>query len=232
MAFKPPQSFTFSEPTSWPAWKDRFSRFRLASKLHKEDQEIQVSSLLYAMGSDADKIFTQFGVSADDGKDYKKVLETFDEQFIPQRNVIHVRATFHKRNQKEGETIEQYVRVLYELAEHADFDKKEETIRDRLVVGMRDKEMSQKLQLEGALTLQDAVKKARQHEQVKGELAQQGEETDHSVDRLQHKSSKSHRHFEKRTHKQGTASGETGKECGRCGRNHMKDKCPAWGKNA
>jgi len=230
MAFKPPQSFTFSEPTSWPAWKDRFSRFRLASKLHKEDQEIQVSSLLYAMGSDADKIFTQFGLSADDGKDYKKVLEKFDEHFIPQRNVIHVRATFHKRNQKEGETIEQYVRVLYELAEHADFDKKDETIRDRLVVGMRDKEMSQKLQLEGALTLQDAVKKARQHEQVKGELAQQSEETDHSVDRLQQKSSKSHRHFEKRTHKQGTASGETGKECGRCGRNHMKDKCPAWGK--
>ena len=32
---------------------------------------------------------------------------------------------FHKRNQKEGESVEEYIRHLYELSEHADFADRE-----------------------------------------------------------------------------------------------------------
>ena len=82
--------------------------------------------------------------SEDDKKDYDKVLKKFDEYFIPQRNVIHERATFHKRDQNPGETIETFVRYLYEGAEHCDFLDKKEQIRDRLVLGILDKELSEK----------------------------------------------------------------------------------------
>ena len=67
---------------------------------------------------------------------------------MPQVNVIHERATFHKQSQREGECVEEYVRSLFELSEHAQFAEKEETIRDRLVLGLQDQELSQKLQLE------------------------------------------------------------------------------------
>ena len=51
--FTPPESFDFSQPTHWNDWKDRFTRFRQASKLDKEDEEVQISALIYTMGKEA-----------------------------------------------------------------------------------------------------------------------------------------------------------------------------------
>jgi len=54
--FSPPETFDFSRPIAWPEWKERFLRFRSATKLNKEVGEVQVSSLIYAMGREADNI--------------------------------------------------------------------------------------------------------------------------------------------------------------------------------
>ena len=220
MAFKPPASFTFHDPHAWPAWKERFGHFRLATKLSKEEGEIQVSSLLYAMGADADRIFKNFELQGNDRKDFNKVLEKFDEHFIPQRNVIHVRAQFHRRDQGREETVEEYVRALYELAEHADFPDKENCIRDRLVLGITDQELSKKLQLQADLTLKSAVTMARQHEAVKVQLEEQRGQG--SVDKVgvYKKAQKSHRGGQR----------EQQSSCGFCGNQHQKGKCPAFGK--
>ena len=220
MAFKPPASFTFHDPHAWPAWKERFGHFRLATKLSKEEGEIQVSSLLYAMGADADRIFKTFGLQGNDRKDFNKVLEKFDEHFIPHRNVIHVRAQFHRRDQGREETVEEYVRALYELAEHADFPDKENCIRDRLVLGITDQELSKKLQLQADLTLKSAVTMARQHEAVKVQLEEQRGQG--SVDKVgvYKKAQKSHRGGQR----------EQQSSCGFCGNQHQKGKCPAFDK--
>jgi hypothetical protein len=67
--------------------------------------------------------------------------------FIPAVNQIHERALFHSRSQKEGENFEGYLRSLYELSEFCGFDKREESIRDRLVLGIRDKDLSENFSL-------------------------------------------------------------------------------------
>ena len=87
--FKPPDNFDFSNPSAWPEWKQRFQRFFSASKLNKEDQEVQVSTLIYVMGQDAEKILTSFDLTPEDAKIYATVLHKFDENFVPQVNVIH-----------------------------------------------------------------------------------------------------------------------------------------------
>ena len=87
--------------------------------------------------------------------------------------MIHERAKFHLRQQAVGETIEQYVRTLYELAANCKFPDVEDAIRNRLVLGLRDKDVSQKLQLEPELKLRDAIDTARHHELVKGQLSDQ-----------------------------------------------------------
>ena len=56
---------------------------------------------------------------------------------------------------------------LYRLAESCDYgDLKDEMIRDRLVVGIRDAVLSQLLQFDADLTLETAKKKIRQREAV------------------------------------------------------------------
>ena len=56
------------------------------------------------------------------------------------------------------ENVETYARKLYEFSEQANVPNREESIRDRLVLGVRDRELSEKLQLQANLTLKDAVR--------------------------------------------------------------------------
>ncbi|PVD28147.1 hypothetical protein C0Q70_10732 [Pomacea canaliculata] len=146
------------------------------------------ASLIYTMGNDAERILTSFGLDARQRQEYDTVLEKFDEYFVPKRNIIHERARFHARNQKPDESIEEYIRDLYELAAKADVRDKDEAIRDRLVLGILDRDLSERLQLKADLTLQDAILQARQYEQVKAQLS------DHrrtNVDAVQFKKSAS-----------------------------------------
>ena len=101
-------------------------------------------------------------------KKYAKVIEKFDEHFVPKRNTIDERACFHRRSQKEGETVEAFIRKLYELAERRKFGtQRDEKIRDRIFIGILDKSLSQKLQMKSDLTLDTAIQMARQSELLK-----------------------------------------------------------------
>ena len=56
---------------------------------------------------------------------------------------------------------------LYTLAESCEYkETKEEMIRDRLVVGIRDASLSERMQMESDLTLDQAKKLVRQREAV------------------------------------------------------------------
>lgn len=88
--FNPPEAFNFGKAAEWPEWKQRFSRYRTTTKLNAEEAEVQISSLIYAMGNEAEHIFKSLRFNQeDDNKVYDRVLEKFDEYFVPKRNVIH-----------------------------------------------------------------------------------------------------------------------------------------------
>lgn len=231
--FGPPEPFDFSQPAEWPTWRQRFSRFRVASKLDKESSEVQVNSLLYSMGRDAEPIYGSFVFPAATEAmphpeyEFNLVMQKFDEHFVPKRNVIHDRACFHKRNQRAGETVEAFVQSLYELAQHCEFGAgKDEQIRDRIVIGIMDKDVSQKLQLEADLTLERAIQLARQSEQVKQQSAERVETTVNEVRRKEYNSTR--RSYDKPRQGQGQKYSENKLNCQRCNRMHdKKESCPA-----
>ena len=65
-------------------WKQRFERFRYATKLNKEDEILQINNThIYKMGKEAEHIFKVFTFGEGDEKKYAKVFEKFDDQFIP-----------------------------------------------------------------------------------------------------------------------------------------------------
>ncbi|XP_005100473.1 uncharacterized protein LOC101864152 [Aplysia californica] len=188
------------------------------------------------MGPEAEKILSTFGLSQDDSNVFNTVLTMFDGYFSPKRNVIHERAQFHKRCKKETETIEEYVRSLYELSEHTAFPDKDNMIRDRLVLGITDKKLSEKLQLEPYLTLEKAITMTRQTERVKAQIKEQRLP---NVDAVQS--------FGSRTLKHGSVHGgprrgsalrgrggssdqQDVRNCQYCGGSHGRQQCPAYGK--
>ena len=87
-------------------------------------------------------------------------------------NVIYEQARLNERVQQEGESVEAFITSVYELAEHCGYQgiAKDEHIRDRIVTGIKDKEVSQALQLEAGLTLRRAVEMVRHSALVKRQM--------------------------------------------------------------
>ena len=166
-SLQPPEKFNFKSPDDWPRWKKRFEQFRIASGLGKEDDERQAYTLLYCLGEEAEDVLLLTGITSEERKKYDTVLSKFDDYFKVRKNVIYDRARFNRRSQQPGESAEDYISALYNLAENCEYGTmREEMIRDRLVVGIRDDALSERLQLNAKLTLEEAKVKIRQKEAV------------------------------------------------------------------
>ena len=128
-----------------------------------------MNTLLYAMGGKSEDIFTSF--TFDDGADqnnYDRVREKFDHHFTAKKNVIYERAKFNQRVQGQDEPVENFITDLYRLAEFGEYGSlRDEIIRDRLDVGLSNNKLSEKLQMNSGLTLEQTVQQARQSENVK-----------------------------------------------------------------
>ena len=175
----PPENFDFTRPAAWPAWKTRFQRYRVATKLNTESGEVQVATLVYTLGSEADNIFQSFSFPTptnegeDPANDFGTVLKMFEDYFVPKRNIIHERAKFHQTTQSPSQSIELFLRDLYGKAEYCSFHNKDESIRDQFVIGLVDKNISKRLQLEPDLSLQKAIEIARNYETVDDQIETQ-----------------------------------------------------------
>ena len=131
-----------------------------------------MNALIYSMGDEADDILSTFHLSAADSKKYSVVKGRFDEYFVQCRNTIFERARFNQRTQESEEPVDAFITALHGLAEHCGYGAlRDEMIRDRIVVGLRDARLSEKLQMDPELTLEKAVSAARQSEAVKKQQA-------------------------------------------------------------
>ena len=108
-------------------------------------------------------ILTSTNITDDDRKKYSVVLAKFDSHFKVRKNVIFERAHLNRREQEEGETVEHFISTLYQLSEDCEYgEMRNEMIRDKLVVGIRDVALSERLQTDENLTLDKAKKLIRQ----------------------------------------------------------------------
>ena len=183
-----PEAFNFSKPDEWPKWLKRFKQYRSATGLADKSETQQIDTLLYCMGEDAEDVslLTSKNISAEDRAKYDKVIEKFESHFRVRRNVIFERARFNRRNQREGETAEEYITELYGLVEFCEYgDLKDEMLRDRLVVGIRDVALSDKMQTDPKLTLESAKTLVRQKEATREHRKElQDDSTQHILHRL------------------------------------------------
>lgn len=226
------RNFDFSHPERWPEWRQRFHRYRIATKLDKEEAEVQIYTLLYSMGKEAEQVYQTFTFREGEREDYDNVTRKLDDYFVPKVNVIHERARFHMRVQRPGEMAEEYIRSLHELANTCDFGAaKDENIRDWLMIGILDRKLSEKLQLMPDLTLRNTIELVRQSEQVRGHVNEQAACVSTQISEVAGTRGKSQYSERGRQHlgsKRTQTEQASERRCKRCGRNHGKGEiCPA-----
>ena len=92
---------------------------------------------------------------APSSKKYEELVAVLGDHLNPKPLVIAERFKFHHRNQREGETVAQYMAALRKLTERCEFkDYLQEALRDRLVCGLRSEAVQRRLLSEKDLKLQ------------------------------------------------------------------------------
>ncbi|UYV67807.1 K02A2.6-like [Cordylochernes scorpioides] len=222
---------TEAQKSDWPKWIRRFERFRQASGLINNPENEQVNMLVYCMGDNADDILLSCKIASDQLENYNKVIECFESHFIPRRNIIYERARFNQRCQQEGEKVNEFITALHSLAEHCNFGMlHDELIRDRIVVGVRDRALSERMQLDTDLTLVKATLMAKQLESVKEQQSSlyQQDSVD-QIKKMPNHIKETKRHEPKIRQFKSNQLGGSSHGCTRCGNsnNHDWKNCPA-----
>lgn len=163
MNIETPGKFDFSNPAEWPKWKKRFERYVSISGLQGKSQDEKINVLMYIMGDKSEEIMLQFPPPAP--TTLENTLELFTSYFEPKVNVIFERFCFNTRNQKIAENADDFITSIHNLAAKCNFGNlKDELIRDRIVVGVLDVSLSEKLQAKSDLTLKEAILAVKQNE--------------------------------------------------------------------
>ena len=69
----PPEPFNFQCPNDWTKWKRHFDHYLAVSGLQGKNEELQISSLIYCMGDEAEDILATFELTDEDAKKYETV---------------------------------------------------------------------------------------------------------------------------------------------------------------
>ena len=96
--FRAPDNFSFDGPNvaqRWNRWQKQFETYYAACELSKKGKDTQVAILLHTAGVEAQEVHEQFNFEeADDKKDYKKILQKFDDYCHPRKNTVYERYCF------------------------------------------------------------------------------------------------------------------------------------------
>jgi len=80
---------------------------------------------------------------------YNVVVARFNTYFNVRTNVIYERAVFNRLNQNDSDSVDHFITRLYSQVDKCRYGNlRDEMLRDRIVVGIKDKSLSEKLQLD------------------------------------------------------------------------------------
>ncbi|UYV85108.1 K02A2.6-like [Cordylochernes scorpioides] len=217
---QPPEIFDFSTPNEWPKWRKRFERYLVVSGMKKKEEADKIDLFMYLMGDRADDIFRTFKFEKEEeATKLDSVLKAFDSHFCVRKNIIYERAKFNSRIQEDREPVDEFITSLYKLADSCEFEGlHEQLIRDRIVVGVRDKALSERMQLDSELTLEKAVKMVRQQEAVRQQQVDlQRPSTSQKVSQVNFNSKKQSPKQQQQPSRKKEKSAKTRSRCPKCG---------------
>ncbi len=152
---------------------------------------------------------------------FEAVKDAFREYCKPIKNDTYERFKFFKRNQMEDEDFEHFLVDIKSQAENCSFGNlKDELIRDKIVSGIRDRSLQERLLRETNLTLVKAEKLCKASEASKTQIKELRNEQEVCFCRHNKRGTFSKRKIDK----------IDVYNCFKCGKKHGSKNCPAFGK--
>ncbi|KAH0807217.1 hypothetical protein GEV33_015568 [Tenebrio molitor] len=130
-----------------------------SNKGEKKTEEYKGAALLNCIGDKALKIYNTFKFESDKEKaSFGSIQAKFTGYFAPTIDVTYERYIFFSKDMREAESVDEYVTQLKQLSENCEFGTLSDSlIKDGLVLGIKDKNVKDRLLRTKNLDLVKAV---------------------------------------------------------------------------
>ena len=138
---------------------------------HAHAQEDCFATFLTAIGPEARKVFKTWNLTATEKKNIDAVIERYDNYCNPRKNVPFEHYRFNLR-QEPGQSFDRYVTALRHIADKCAFDAitPDDILRDRIVFGIADNKVRERLLREPELDLKKTLETCRAAEMSQAQI--------------------------------------------------------------
>ena len=154
-------------PQVWKLWKEELTLYLDLAMADKEDKT-KVKMLLYLVGGKGRELYQTI---KPEKEMLDEVLKAFDNHRNPPRNETVDRFKFFTRDQQGGETFDTYLTALKLLAANCNFSTLADgLLRDRIICGIRESSLRERLLRETDLSRVSCVQICRASELTKNRM--------------------------------------------------------------
>ncbi|XP_064468460.1 uncharacterized protein LOC135379139 [Ornithodoros turicata] len=187
-----PLDVSSQSPNTWDDWLQSYEWYVTDIQLHKKLPEVQVANFMTVIGQDAQNVYRTLSLSDEEKKQLEVVKQRFKEHFTPKANHAYERYKFNELKQKEGETFNEFLTAARLQAKICQFGElTDELLRDRIIVGIRNDDVREKLLSDPTIDLQKTVNTCRASEQASQQLKEIANKDTKVLDSIGKKKTKS-----------------------------------------
>lgn len=215
-------------------WRQRFDIYMEATGIAKSEEitaERKVAILLHTIGAETLEIYNTLDLKEEERKDYKKVLEKLQLYFIPLSNETVNRHLFNTRFQKDDEPVDSFVTELKKLSKDCNFGElKDSLIRDRIICGISDLKIKDRLLREPNLDLLKCINicKAAEIAEKQTKQIMADELKVQVIKKTEHKGKQEK--YKVKQDRERERDKKATRNCTYCGSTHPPRRCPAYKK--
>ncbi|XP_044757726.1 uncharacterized protein LOC123315889 [Coccinella septempunctata] len=152
----PVMDFSGNMARNWSLWKQKFQMYMLAADKDEASEQVKVAILLNLIGDEGVEIYNTFKLQIEKTT-LKGVMDNFEKHCQPKKNVVYERYKFLSCNQKEGQSMGSFITELKTMVKNCEYESEEEMVRDKIVMGIRDNGVRERLLQTEVLSLRKAI---------------------------------------------------------------------------
>ena len=146
---------------NWKKFKRNFQFYHKATEMNKKSSGTQAAILLHCIREEVLEIFDTLELTQEEKENYDTVMNKLETYFIPKGNQSVESHKFNIRKQGSNEKFDNFLMDLRKLANSCDFGElRDRLIRDRIVSGVYDQKVKDRLLRDPNLTLRGSSHRA------------------------------------------------------------------------
>ena len=131
---------------NWKLWKEKYNNYFVISRFDRETPEFKLAMFKHMIGDDVLKVIKTFNYAeGENSSDWRAVMGKMEKHCIGEVNEI--RYCFNMRDKLPTESVDSFVAELRNLAKTCNFCDclRDSLIRDRIVLGIKNEQTTNKL---------------------------------------------------------------------------------------